>query len=326
MIHFRSSHSARVFLVIILASCLASCKTSSSPTGPGGTGTGWKLVTSGTTTNLNGVSAAGGNLYAAGDNGVVLLSTDGGLTWTALPATGITMHNIVFADKLHGMAATYYGVSITTDGGQTWVNRDLGGAVYESVAFIGNVVYAAGNDNSSEGIVSMSSDGGNQWQDVISPQVYLRSRMNAVAMASPTDICVAGVYGDVGVSSFSYIDWTTQLFQFISLNFYSVAMPNVKDIFVAGDSGAIIHCIDSGYHWTKQTTGVTTTLRCVAFFDGMTGLAAGDSGVILYTKNGGTTWQNMSIPGNNFSSCAFIDASDAVVVGKNGAIYRAKLP
>jgi photosystem II stability/assembly factor-like uncharacterized protein len=51
-------------------------------------------------------------------------TTDGGLTWTGMPATAIH-RRIVFADPEVGWAIRYDKLSYTTDGGRRWASRTL---------------------------------------------------------------------------------------------------------------------------------------------------------------------------------------------------------
>jgi len=67
-----------------------------------------------------------------------------------------------------------------------------------------------------------------------------------------------------------------------------------------GDHGVILHTDDNGQHWSPQVSGVTCTLNSVCFVDARNGWAAGgmaypylhdSSGVVLFTRDGGTSWQ-----------------------------------
>jgi photosystem II stability/assembly factor-like uncharacterized protein len=299
------------------------------PTGGSGSGniTGWTLVPSfDGSQNLNGVCYAGGGVfYAVGDGSEVVRSTDGGSTWTNCSQTFQQLLDVVFSDKLHGIAVGLNGVTVTTDGGNSWSSSTINHNRYRSIAMVGQTVYIAGDDNASNGVVSESTDGGSNWQDLISGLTDVTYPEFAIAMSTPNDICVVGWYGDIGITDYGFDNWSNVAIAATRANLLSIAMPGLKDIFVVGDSGVIFHSQDSGAHWTKQNSGVVTSLRHVAFFDAKTGLAVGDSGVILLTKDGGTTWQSMSIPGNSFLSCAFEDASHAVVVGSGGVIYKSKI-
>ncbi len=59
--------------------------------------------------------------YAGGGNGVVLLTTDGGVSWQQVPATfSESVLDLSFADPQHGIVLTTTAVLYTVDGGKSW--------------------------------------------------------------------------------------------------------------------------------------------------------------------------------------------------------------
>jgi photosystem II stability/assembly factor-like uncharacterized protein len=64
-------------------------------------------------------------------------------------------------------------------------------------------------------------------------------------------------------------------------------------------------------------------LSDVAFLDGSTGLAVGDSGTILRTANAGTTWFNQSSgTSERLAAVSFVSATTAYAVGADGTIVH----
>ena len=59
-------------------------------------------------------------VYAAGTNGDMIWSGDGGETWTAWQGGAERIVGMAFADNLHGIRQTLSGAQITSDGGKTW--------------------------------------------------------------------------------------------------------------------------------------------------------------------------------------------------------------
>ncbi len=58
--------------------------------------------------------------YAAGSNGLLLWTQDGGDTWKPTPSDSELPIRVSFADGLHGLRSTRSGVAMTADGGATW--------------------------------------------------------------------------------------------------------------------------------------------------------------------------------------------------------------
>ncbi len=58
--------------------------------------------------------------YAAGTNGLILWTRDGGETWTSQKSGAETVRDISFADERNGLRQTRSGIEITHDGGKSW--------------------------------------------------------------------------------------------------------------------------------------------------------------------------------------------------------------
>jgi len=89
----------------------------------------WVPVTSGTTANLRGVSAKGQTVWASGEKGTVLKTTDGGMTWGAAGPKGVAdvdFRDIEAVDErtvflLSSGEGPQSRIYKTTDGGASWM-------------------------------------------------------------------------------------------------------------------------------------------------------------------------------------------------------------
>jgi len=57
--------------------------------------------------------------YAAGTEGL-MVTKDGGATWSPMPSPGRVIYQAAFADEKHGLIQTPHSVDVTSDGGTTW--------------------------------------------------------------------------------------------------------------------------------------------------------------------------------------------------------------
>jgi len=84
---------------------------------------GWEPLVSGTTVNLNAVWFVDDSTgFVAGDNGLVLKTTDAGFSWSDIsPAGAPNLYGIYFFNADSGLVVGQSGkIFRTTDGGATW--------------------------------------------------------------------------------------------------------------------------------------------------------------------------------------------------------------
>jgi photosystem II stability/assembly factor-like uncharacterized protein len=86
----------------------------------------WTARTSGTTSNLNGVTY-GGIYVAAGDGGTILTSADG-VTWTSHVSGTANLRQVSSIGSTYVAVGDSGAVSTSTDGGTTWTAQTLAGA------------------------------------------------------------------------------------------------------------------------------------------------------------------------------------------------------
>jgi photosystem II stability/assembly factor-like uncharacterized protein len=86
---------------------------------------------------------------------------------------------------------------------------------------------------------------------------------------------------------------------------YSLTVLFLLQLNVAGQSG-----------WVTQTSGTGKNLKCIYFTDSLKGYAAGISGTILKTTDGGSSWLDKSLPiSDSLFGISFYDQSTGWVVG-----------
>lgn len=110
--------------------------------------------------------------YAAGNNGSILKTTDGGLNWVhSRGPDGASIHDIHFINETTGfITSAGNGIHKTTDGGETWVRKAYYPAL--SISFPTPATgYAAGSGS----YVLKTTDGGENWVSVTVPNTALNS-------------------------------------------------------------------------------------------------------------------------------------------------------
>jgi photosystem II stability/assembly factor-like uncharacterized protein len=142
-------------------------------------GTTWNILQTGISNDLYTVfkNNYSGWIYSGGSSGLIIYSTDSGISW--LPSNTTVSDNvksIFFVNTVTGFACGQYGLFIkTTDGGVNWFRGILSAdsTTFEDLHFKNEFIAIAVGEN---GTIYKTINGGNNWTKVISPtDNYLRS-------------------------------------------------------------------------------------------------------------------------------------------------------
>ncbi len=169
----------------------------------------WDPVESGTASALTDIAFVdSGHLWIAGEKGLVLRSTDGGMAWEKVK-TGVdaTLLSVAFASADKGVVVGEGGtILVTADGGRSWQSSDAGtSSRLNAVDFAGDAsVWAVGDG----GTALHSQDGGVTWaqRTIDAP---LKSALRAVSFDG-SDGVVVGAEGTVLTTSDGGASWTRQ--------------------------------------------------------------------------------------------------------------------
>ena len=169
----------------------------------------WDLVESGTTSALTDIDLVdSSHLWIVGEKGLVLRSTDGGLSWETVD-TGVdaTLYSVAFASANQGVVVGESGtILVTADGGRTWRSSDAGTtSTLNSVDFAGDLAVWTVGDG---GTALHSRDGGVTWANR-TIGTSLKSGLRAVSFDGPDGV-VVGVDGTVLTTSDGGAFWTRQ--------------------------------------------------------------------------------------------------------------------
>lgn len=232
------------------------------------------------------------NLWAVGELGLILRSTDGGDSWNPVPSgTTRNLYTVEFLNQDTGWVAgdddfSASTVLRTTDGGGSWVAQSLsgGGAIP-----IYDLDFIRGPEEDSIlgyitgglGFTWKTRDLGDHWETV---------RNN----------CENTFY-----SSF-FVNRDTGWF---------VGTPSVAEPYT------IMRTTDGGESWEEQTNPTDQNLRGVCFGSDQQGIAVGLVGTLLHTSDGGITWEASPDGGSTRWQSVFLNRTgEAWAVGSKSAI------
>ena len=210
--------------------------------------------------------------WAAGHDGTVIASGDGGETWQVLReerGKERALLSVWFENAQHGFAVGQFGLVVETeDGGKSWKERrlvDAGEAgerhLLQIFATAGGLVFVAAEG----GGIFRSGDSGRSWQLIQTDNKG--SFWTGLALADGS-LLVAGMRGHVYRSSDAGLSWkevpsTTQ----DSLT--GIAQGNDGSVRLAGMAGTILTSKDQGRSFVASVRPDRVNLTAIA--DGMAG-------------------------------------------------------
>jgi photosystem II stability/assembly factor-like uncharacterized protein len=324
-------------------------------------GATWNDHSVGGTASFYAVSAAGSNTYVAiGANNLFYQSTDGGMFWTKLNFTG--GRSMSWRGTVGVIGGGAGEVVLSTDGGSSWTPKGSRAATFplSDVAFSSptNAV-AVGNGPA----VLRSTDGGLTWEphqlplnpgsmaavtfrtptagyavggDYYNPYFLRTSDGGSTWSASPTgyqsawsDVCFVDDSTGIAVGSSLFrttnggVAWSQK--GSTAYSFYDLQMINErKGVAAAGgtfpDAG-VIFTTDGGTTWSefKHKLGISSAVSFVnERFGGLAGMGK-NGGAVALTTDGGSTWslKEGTDWANILSTISFFDSLRGIVAGDN---------
>lgn len=289
-------------------------------------GESWEFIKNGTSLSFNSISFTDENLgWGVGNRRSIFHTTNGGITWAPQDVgTGTDALNAVqFVNSTTGWAAgDLRFIFRTTDGGNTWIQTDTGlpnRTRIESVYFLNESTgWIAGRDLRSTGprliIIAKTTDGGVTWerQDDLSEGtvngIHFVNSDKGWAVADNTSINT----GRILHTSDGGKTWTVQLEGVSKLESLFFIDENTGWAVGVND---LLHTVDGGETWVSQNPG-TNNFKSVHFSDPSNGWIVGNIGNMLYTDDGGSSWNSLpAITGNSFNEVLFLDKNTGWATG-----------
>jgi photosystem II stability/assembly factor-like uncharacterized protein len=313
-------------------------------------GSGWTTQWSATTTNLIDVSFADSQHGWAvggtddGGMGIILATTDGGLTWEIQNADGGfgTLNAVCAIDAQTCWTVGYDGVVlVTSDDGETWSSTTLGSRNLTDILFVDESRgWCVGfmNDGGS-GVCFTTENGGETWSEVTAEQLghpgEQRWSLQGVSFCDHDHGWIAATLSaleneaDTGVimrTTDGGASWT-DCFSLMACHIYSVGFVDPMNGWACGyrwdgdgtASAGIWTTTDGGDNWAFHPLGTDESTYGAVFVDTLNGWAVGDG--VYCTTDGGQTWTQQLLGGGpRLNGVAFTDATTGVVVGVNGSV------
>jgi len=289
-------------------------------------GRNWMLTNTPVDCSLYGVSftdqmrgvAVGGfrRPFLKRSEGVILQTNDGGETWVQVPTPFVpVLHRVKMETRSTGWAAgestemSQGGLFQTSDGGRSWKTipgtDNIGWTDFHFLQSSPNLqtgagIAADGSLRTMQGAIQYANHLPFGPRRAISLDVFGRAAPGAAN---------GWLVGEGGLiyNSFDHgANWQPSQLPLsgnvASLFDYQAVFARESNIWIAGSPGSVIYYSkDAGRSWNAASTGVTTPIRSLRFFDPTRGYAVGDLGVILETRDGGAQWSVQRLGGTRLA-------------------------
>ncbi|MGD9562331.1 MAG: WD40/YVTN/BNR-like repeat-containing protein [Pyrinomonadaceae bacterium] len=273
--------------------------------------------------------------FAAGSNGTLLATIDGGTHWIKLELpVSDTVRDIHFVDRSNGWLLCDRGrfdssrnasyLLRTADAARTWSIVEFTGRSerFSRLFFSPNGTgYAVGEGGIMSGLPSEE----NAQLNGTLPVHFLMS--DGTALDASTLVLVGGG-GTVIVSNSAGRRWTAARFagKRPTWKLNAVSFVDQRNGWIAGSRGSVYSTVDGGGLWRAGNSGTEADLLDIAFYDRNNGFAVGGAGIILRTGNAGATWtSDTSRSRHRLERLAFA-GKRVVAVGFGGTILTTELP
>lgn len=233
---------------------------------------------------------AGGALVAVGARGHILISSDGGGTWTQSDVpTRATLTGVFFHDRNLGWVVGHDAVILkTTDGGVTW--KRMQWAPEEETPLLdlwladAETGYAVG----AYGSYYVTTDGGETWDfEPISEDDF---HLNEIASAGDGRLYIAAEAGMAYRSDDQGVTWSELSMPYIG-SFFGVLPLEGDTVLMFGLRGHLYRSEDAGDSWTAIETGTIAMLNHGVRLEDGTIVIVGLGGVVLISGDDGRTFE-----------------------------------
>ncbi|MBD3371923.1 MAG: T9SS type A sorting domain-containing protein [Candidatus Coatesbacteria bacterium] len=291
-------------------------------------GQDWSGQTSGVTTTLNGVAAYDDStLYAVGNDGLGLYTTNGGTTWNQL--TGPYTYNDLFAVAPPGGAQEFIAF-----GELSFITGTTNGTSWSYVRAYGNRLSGtASSFDDDDDVIAVGENGmvlrsynyGLGWFFVKAPTP---NDLLDVDYLGNLDYVACGLNGTVLLSTDGGTTWSDVSGSLPTRDFYCVDALDADTWFVCGADLSIYYTNNAGASWTTDNTGTPgLNFFGIAMLDENNGWAVGDVAggyAVVYKKDSGT-WSRFSTglsgAGSPLRAVDVLSSTEGWICGDDGLAY-----
>jgi photosystem II stability/assembly factor-like uncharacterized protein len=291
---------------------------------------------------------AGPRIFAVGERGHVLYSTDHGRSWTQVQVPGsANLTAVDFADEKHGLAVGHVEmILLTQDGGNTWQRVHFAPENPQPLLDVCFIDSGHGIAVGAYGVIYTSNDGGRVWSqapfapealpgaepvpaaaDDMEAEVDLgfEFHLNAIARGPGRRLYIGAEAGRLFRSDDDGATWR-ELPSPYDGSFYGVLPLDGDSLLAFGLRGNLFRSEDGGTNWIAIPTGTTALLTSGARIDSDTIVISGMAGVLLVSTDGGHNFTLTQQDDRRAISAVLPSGDGELVAAGEGGVRRLPLP
>lgn len=266
--------------------------------------------------------------YVVGDSGLVMKTTDSGLTWTKIQ-TGyddVRFNDVLFTSSSTGWVIGNDGIALrTTNGGYTWTLKTENYPAFFKEINLNSIIQV--NNNyvkicGSKGRILLTSDQGSTWQkDQTSQSASLNKIVFFVTSSSSwTEYAV----GDVGRILFNSTGaWANKSIESSKYDLSDIHLSYDSYGYVCGSNAYFAKTTDWGDTWTRYTIPDLGDEPSLIFVGFLVGWLVGEKGSIIKTTDGGVNWtQQISGTTKDLTDVLFLNNNFGFAIGPTDSLLR----
>lgn len=238
------------------------------------------------------------------------------------------LHAVQFIDDTRGWAAGSNGTLLATaDGGRSWRRVNVGSTdLIRDVLFrdgengilLCEREAYGGRSGKAASYLLRTSDGGNRWE----PVEFGRSERFARLFLGHSGTVMA--IGELGALAFLAEGGSAREPMLPNKHLLLDASLQGSTILLVGGGGTIIRSDLNGDRWEEagfEGVKPTAKLNALDLGSASAALSVGNNGLVIWSNDGGRSWRNVRIEwSDDLLDVAFVGASGAIAVGQNGAV------
>jgi len=294
------------------------------------------------------LARAGSRVFAVGERGHVLYSTDEGHSWTQVQVPGSANLNAVyFSDANHGWAVGHAEMILrTSDGGAHWERVHFAPENQQPLLDVVFTDPEHGIAVGAYGVIYASADGGAVWSQVpfepaplpeagevaedpedmeAEADLAFEFHLNAIARGPEKRLYLGAEAGRIFRSDDGGASWR-ELPSPYDGSYYGILPLDGDALLAFGLRGKLFRSEDGGMTWTAIATGTVALLTSGARVDADTIIVSGMAGVLLVSHDGGRSFALTRLEDRKAISAVLPARDGGLIMAGEDGVRRLALP